>query len=152
VFWNFRPLKNNINNNFMKNLNLIVTSFVILSTFVVAGVASVSEAATYLYVNDSGNVTSVDASSVSGAFTNSINIGTHSGVMLISNSNTVLPENTSFDSRYVYVNDTGTVTEVDANSSSGAFTNSINIADRSGVMLIDSISDSNTVGDSVSGY
>lgn len=60
--------------------------------------------------------------------------------------------NNLFAASYGYVNTSGNVAEVYADSVSGAFTDSINISDRSGVMLINSVSDGNIVGDQVLGY
>lgn len=126
----------------------------VLLAITVYGLPKNVDAATYAYINSSGNLVYVQANSSDGAFTNSTNIAMHSGVMLIGSASTVSPvivNNQSFSTGYMYVNSFGTVIRVDANSSDGAFTNSANIAPHSGVMMINNTSEGDMVGSSVSG-
>lgn len=154
-------MNNKINYSSISRKTIVTSSLLIFSLLIVTaftvGLPSQSHAASYGYVNTSGNVVEVFAGSVEGAFANSVNIAEHSGVILIDGQTSremAGNQNPTYNhsSGYMYVNDTGEVTHVNANTSSGAFTGSINISDRSGVMLINSISDSNMVGSHVAGY
>lgn len=136
----------------MKKLKLFsVIVVTMLLAVIVNGLPNNVDAATYAYINSSGNLVYVQANSSDGAFTNSANIATHSGVMLVNSSGTVIVNNPNYSSGYMYVNDFGTVIRVEANTSNGAFTNSKNIATHSGVMMINSAYEGNIVGDHVSG-
>lgn len=126
-----------------------------LLAFTVVSSSQIAEAAYYGYVNESGNVVYVEANTVTGAFTNSTNIADTSGVILTNstgmNTGTNGNTNGTYADGYLYVNEFGTVIFVDANTANGAFTNSINIADTSGVLRIDTVSESNLEGNKVSG-
>lgn len=115
---------------------------------------AISNAATYAYVNTSGAVVNTTANSPSIAIATAPNIALHSGVILVnSNSNiTAAPVVTTSGEQqigYLYVNASGEVVYVDANSSADAFSGSINIGSHSGVMLISSLSDSQMIGNQV---
>lgn len=119
---------------------------------------AISHAATYAYVNSFGKVTYVSADSSTDALVNTSNLATHSGVMLVSSSNTTTtypttttPTTNYQSTGYLYVNEFGTVVRVEANTSGEAFTDSINISDHSGVMTIDTVAESQMQGDDVNG-
>ena len=57
----------------------------------------------------------------------------------------------SLAATYAYVNQAGEVMTMEATTPAQALTTAPNIADRSGVMLIDDAADTNVVGDDVSG-
>lgn len=136
----------------MKKLQLFsLMSVAMLLALTVYGLPKNVDAATYAYINSSGNLVYVQANSSDGAFTNSTNIATHSGVMLVSSVGSVIVNNPNYSSGYMYVNEFGNVIRVNADSASGAFTNSTNIAPRSGVMMINNTYEGNMVGDHVSG-
>lgn len=132
-------------------LSFVVLMITVLFLFIV--LPNTSYAATYAYINSSGEMSYVSANSFSEAFAKSVNISTHSGVMLVGfiNTNTII-NNQSLLSGYVYVNSSGEVTYVSANSSNGAFLNSINMSQHSGVMLISGVAGSNMIGDKVVGF
>jgi hypothetical protein len=91
----------------------------------------------------------VDANSSTGAFSNSTNIAGTSGVILLGDTSENMLGNTNGSiqlSGYLYVNESGVVTRVAANTVNGAFDGAINIDSNSGVMIIDSLSDSNMIG------
>jgi hypothetical protein len=115
------------------------------------------QAATYNFVDTSGNLRSVTADSSAEALLTASNIGLHSGVILSSGigSETVsiAPYNPLAGSynplvgkSYMYINTSGIATVVDANTSTQAFYESNNISSNSGVMLINSQSDANVEG------
>lgn len=120
------------------------------------GFPAFSYASTYAYVNQSGQVNTVVADTGASAILNAPDISLHSGVMLMSNSTgAVLGANTSTiygATTYAYVNQTGTVVTISADSSAIAFANAFGIDENSGVMLLSNTSGNNgVVGDNVSG-
>jgi len=115
------------------------------------GSYGVLNAATYQYINTQGQLESISADSATEALRTASNLGSHSGVILASNATvevTTVP-NGSGSNWYMYVNDSGTVITISANSPAEAFSKAINLATHSGVMLINSSSDQGVVGDSV---
>lgn len=109
-------------------------------------------ASTYAYINTSGNMTYTQANSSADALATAPNLAVHSGVMLVTVGGTTVEGNIAQQSGYLYINASGIVTFVSADSSAEAFADSLNIATHSGVMLISSISDSNMTGDQTAGY
>ena len=117
----------------------ITTAFVALATMVLPVIALAS---TYQYVDSSGTLRSVEASSPTEALARASNIGTHSGVMLVS-SNTVIvpityptPIQSGNGNLYQYIDVSGNLRTVRATSAAMALTTAPNIASHSGVMLI----------------
>jgi hypothetical protein len=102
-----------------------------------------ASAATYQYVDTSGNLQRVEAVSASQALMIAPNIGIRSGVMLYSGlptvityvSNDNLISNVSYVT-YQYVNTLGQVQSVIASTPEQAFSLATNIAPRSGVMRV----------------
>jgi hypothetical protein len=142
----------------MKKIKLIsgLFGFVLIFALTFVSFSSVSEAASYGYINTSGNLVYVEANSFTDAFAKSSNIAMHSGVILVGYSNVFYPNipqpNLGNITGYLYVNDSGVVTWVDANTSAGAFFGSVDIANHSGVMSVSSNSDANLIGDNTKGY
>lgn len=119
----------------------------IITTFVSP---ALSYAATYQYVNTSGTISNTNAQSSAQAIATAPGISAHSGVMLTSqHMSNVTPTNYTYgqSTQYGYINSSGMFTVVTANSSNNAFTDSVNIAQRSGVILINSQADRNMTGD-----
>lgn len=123
----------------MKNISIVVAML-----FVIGFAQSVS-AATYQYITTSGSLGTVTANSVTDAFIFANNRAEHSGFILVSNTNGG-GVNYIGDVMYVYVNADGFIVSVSADSSSEAFADTINKSMYSGVMLIDSTSDTALVG------
>jgi hypothetical protein len=117
------------------------------------------EAATYAYVNTSGEVKYVSADTSAGAMASATGIAMHSGVMIVANTSTNLGNTpvvvvgqapvAGQMSGYAYVNTSGQVIHTSATSAASAFASAINIALNSGVMLINSVMDSQVIGDTV---
>ncbi len=63
-----------------KTILKIATAALLIAPF---GMAAIAHAATYAYVNSSGNVSTVTASGWQTALATAPNIGLHSGVMLL---------------------------------------------------------------------
>jgi len=118
------------------------------------GLPHLSQAATYAYVNTSGTVLNVTANTSAGAIATAPNIGMHSGVMLIDNTNysynaPTAPATGGALSGYLYVNSSGQVVHVNSDTSAEAFADANNIATHSGVMIIDSFADGQMINDQV---
>ena len=130
-----------------------IVSGLLAMTVLTFGLLNVAGASTYEYVNTSGNISTVIADSASVALTTANNLAVHSGVIKTSRTDQKLNQPSNYDqgqtTSYAYVNTSGEVIEVNANTSAQAFTNSDNIALHSGVMLINSASDESMVGDTV---
>lgn len=131
-------------------IGILIVGLFVLSLY------SVANAATYNYVNTSGGISSVIANTSTEAINSVPNIALHSGVMLTSGSGNTSSGNTSAalsgPTQYGYVNDSGVFTRVYANTSAGAFSNSVDISEHSGVMILNSNSDIDMIGDNVSGF
>ncbi len=129
-------------------LNPILMIGLALALVVALAFPMFSYAATYAYVNTSGQLSMVSANSSQDALSNTSNLGLHSGVMLVSGTGGVEPVqySSSGATQYGYVNSSGVVTFVTANTSGGAFSDSINISEYSGVILINSQADENLQG------
>jgi hypothetical protein len=146
---------NKTNRMFVSGYTLAVVGVVILglivAAMIVVGLPTVSRAATYGYINTSGNFTHVTADSSAEAFTNATNRDSNSGVMLVNNTNNTPDSNYGTGggqlSGYLYVNQSGTVTQVYSSTAAEAFANAINRDSNSGVMPINSVADSNMIGD-----
>ncbi len=143
----------NNKNKYTNTVGNTLKMFGVLTVFAfVLGFSNVTNAATYEYVNTSGGISSVTANNGSNAITLAPNLALHSGVILVDgSSNNVTSVYSSGNTQYMYVNESGVVTVVNANTSSGAFQDSVNISTHSGVMIINSDSDRNMVGDDVRG-
>jgi hypothetical protein len=134
----------------MKNTKYTVFA---LSALLMFGLTTFTHAATYEYVNTSRSISVVTADSPSQAISKAVNIAPHSGVILVSGGNTIDDNNTTYrpgNVQYGYVNEFGVIVAVDANTSTQAFAGSNNISDHSGVILINSTSDENLIGDTMS--
>lgn len=132
-------------------LNSIIMAGLALALVVALAFPMFSYAATYAYVNTSGQLSITNANSAQDAISNTSNLGLHSGVMLIhSGIGGMEPAQNVYTSnqttRYGYVNSSGVVTFVNANSSNGAFADSVNISEYSGVILINSQADEDLQG------
>jgi hypothetical protein len=154
------PLISNLVKIKQKNMkNNIVNSVkvsVLTATILAMGFPIFSSAATYAYVNQSGQTNTVVASSPTEAIATASGISSHSGVMLVeSSTGAVLGANTETTSgmgTYAYVNQAGTVITVKANSSAMAFSIAYGIDENSGVVLLSNTSSDNGIaGDYVSG-
>lgn len=122
-----------------------------MSAFLMFGLVGFTHAATYEYVNTSGSISTVEANSPTQAIANATNRAMGSGVILVVGENTI--NNTykpSENIQYGYVNEFGVIVAIDANSPTQAFAGSDNISNHSGVILINSTSDQNLIGESVS--
>lgn len=127
----------------------ITTAFVALAISILPAIAFAS---TYQYVDNSGNLRTVEANSPTQALATAPNIASHSGVMLASQGivagatvvvvptgttiTTVTPTNTAGLFHYQYVNTSGNLQSVWANNSAVAIALAANIAYNSGVMLV----------------
>ncbi|HLP43800.1 MAG TPA: hypothetical protein VK145_00805 [Candidatus Nanoarchaeia archaeon] len=130
----------------------IVAGITLFATLLFAALPHISRAATYACVNTSGSTAYVGADSSSDAFANSTNIASNSGVMFIGAEGVIITNtNQAPTTGYLYVNTSGVVTNVSADSSVEAFKDSVNISSNSGVMVIDSVEDSNMTNDQVRG-
>ena len=139
-----------------KNIVNSIKASILTAVILAVGFPAFSYASTYAYVNQSGQVNTVVADTGASAILNAPDISLHSGVMLMSNSTgAVLGANTSATygiTTYAYVNQTGTVVTISADSSAIAFANAFGIDENSGVMLLSNTSGNNgVVGDNVSG-
>lgn len=139
-----------------KNIVNSIKASILTAVILAVGFPAFSYASTYAYVNQSGQVNTVVADTGASAILNAPDISLHSGVMLMSNSTgAVLGANTSTiygATTYAYVNQTGTVVTISADSSAIAFANAFGIDENSGVMLLSNTSGNNgVVGDNVSG-
>ncbi len=113
------------------------TSLYLLTIASVLAVPAATIAATYNYVDTSGNISAVSANSAAEALTVS-NLAPHSGVMLAGSGGLTMTgfvPVTGGASTYAYVDVNGNISSVNANSAAQALTAS-NIASNSGVMLV----------------
>lgn len=125
-----------------------------VATLAVLGLASSALAATYQYVDTSGNLRSVEANSPEQAIAIAPNIALHSGVALSSGtafltgtytgnytgSGVVTNQDTGITysvTTYQYVNTSGQVQAIQATSAEQAFEMAVNIAPHSGVMRVE---------------
>lgn len=135
-----------------------------IAVILIMGFPALTYGATYMYVNQSGQVNTVIADSPAMAIATAPNIAPHSGVALVSNIGTVpvtptpvtppvvVPPITYNQMTFAYVNTSGIVVTISANSAASAYANAVNIAPNSGVMLLGNTSgNSGVVGDHVSG-
>ena len=116
----------------------VVTSLVVLGALLFSSVAS---AATYLYVNTSGNVQSIEANNPTQAMAVAPNLAVHSGVMLVGGTPLAVGGIGGADvsvtsNTYLYVDTNGNVRTVFANNSTQAMAIAPNKALHSGVMLV----------------
>ena len=118
-----------------------------MSALLMFGLTTFADAATYEYVNTNGTISTINADSADQAITTATNRAMGSGVILVTGNESVVTSSTN--TQFGYVNESGVVVTVDANTSSQAFSESNNISDHSGVILINSTSDQNLVGESV---
>jgi len=126
-----------MNNNMNNKMYSIFTASLFTVIALAFSVSGVLNAATYDFVDSSGNLRSVTANSSSEALLIAPNIGLHSGVVLHNGSNPVVVYTGSVSSgQYLYVNSSGIAVAVNANSVAEAFARAINISPHSGVMLI----------------
>src|SRR3989344_833484 len=135
-------MKKNIKNSIKASALTVAILAMILPAF--------SYAATYAYVSQSGQVNTVVADTSASAIMNAPNISIHSGVMLVSASGgtgAVLGANTTTTTygtkTYAYVNQSGVVITISADSSAMAFANAVNIDENSGIMLLNNTSGNN---------
>lgn len=140
----------------MKNIKNSIKASVLAATILAMGLPALSYASTYAYVNQSGQVNTVVADTPGIAIAIAPGISLHSGVVLMSNSTgAVLGANTFTTygtATYAYVNQSGTVISLSADSSAIAFANAFGIDENSGVMLLSNTSGNNgVVGDHVYG-
>ena len=128
----------------------------IITGMLVAGVLTIlpamTFASTYEYVNTSGGLSSLTANSATEALEAVSSMGSNSGVMLISGNNEVSTYNPNQVNQYIYVNSSGVVTTISANTPTQAFASATNIAVHSGVMDVNSTSDQSLVGNSLTVY
>jgi len=114
-------------------------------TALVLGFANFASASTYQYVNASGQLSSVIANSPQEAMAEASSLGFHSGVMLVSNStNTIKTNQVVTDNDYItgqgsnvylYINSSGQLSSVRANSAQEAIVTATALGLHSGVML-----------------
>ncbi|MBA3789156.1 hypothetical protein H0X32_02030 [Patescibacteria group bacterium] len=107
---------------------------ILLSAVLVLSLPASAFAATYDYVNTSGALQSVVASTPEQALITAPNIALHSGVILDTGTVVVAPTGTM--SLYEYVAIDGNLSTVQANSPTQAFALATNIALHSGVMAL----------------
>jgi hypothetical protein len=140
----------------MKNIK---KTSMFMVAMLIMGFPALSYGATYMYVNNAGQVNTVIADSPAMAIATAPGIAPHSGVALVSNTGVipvtptpVTPPVTYNVMTYAYVNTSGIVVTISANSAASAYANAVNIAPHSGVMLLSNTSgNSGVVGDHVSG-
>jgi len=130
--------------------------FALVATLVLP---AVSLAATYHYVDTSGTVRSVEATSATDAMNNAVNMAPHSGVALdqgvldsgdkVTGGGTMSTGNsTPVANQYHYVDVTGTVRNITASSPAQALALAVNKDPHSGVIADAGVLES---GDSVNG-
>ncbi|MEX0919306.1 MAG: hypothetical protein WDZ64_00970 [Parcubacteria group bacterium] len=118
----------------------LTTTLMVLSLL---ALPAVSFASTYQYIDKGGQVQSVQANSSAEALTSAYNIGTHSGVILVTvegiggsyESPTVVYTNTG-GSFYQFVDRNGNVQSISAPNSSTALATAPNIGLHSGVVIV----------------
>jgi hypothetical protein len=133
-----------------KKINFSTIGFGVLFMTALAFSTQAVDAATYIYVTSSGQISSVSANNATEALAMAPNMAAHSGVMLTNGTPIQMPvQNIAQYGQYAYVNTSGTVVFISANSPAEALANATNIATHSGVILINSISDQALVGDTV---
>lgn len=148
----------------MKKIKNSTKATMFMVAILIMGFPALSYGATYMYVNNAGQVNTVIADSPAMAIAIAPGISLHSGVALVSNTGVipvtptpvtppvVVPPVTYNVMTYAYVNTSGTVVTTSANSAASAYANAVNIAPNSGVMLLSNTSgNSGVVGDHVSG-
>ncbi len=101
-----------------------------------------ASAATYQYVNVSGNIQSIDAANASLALASAVNIDPHSGVILYTPANAIGSaiggDNSGVSlNTYEYVDTSGQVRSVTASNPSEAMSIAPNKDPDSGVILVD---------------
>lgn len=121
------------------NLNQIMTATTTLSLLILPLVTSAN---TYQYVNTSGNLQTIEASTPGAAISNASNIAYNSGVIagtISAIGGSYEPvTNSSGSNLYQFVDMQGNVKSIYANSASLAIANAVNIALHSGVILVTS--------------
>lgn len=116
----------------------------------VFGLFSFANAATYEYIDSSGNTKTTTANTGSEALLNAPNLAVNSGVILVDqNNNTTYTYQSSNATQYGYVNSSGVITSITANTATQALANAINISAHSGVILLNSTVDQNLIGDTL---
>jgi len=134
---------------YLPRVRVLVIGALLVATLAVT-MPAVASAATYAYVNTSGSLSYVAASSPDEAFLRATNRNPNSGVMLVSGTIST-PTQVVPLSGYVYVNTAGKVVQISATSATEAFAKANDIAPHSGVMPVDSVADAAVVGDHVLG-
>lgn len=137
-----------------KNIKNTIGASVFAAVILALGFPAFSFASTYQYVNQSGQLSAVIADTGEGAIAIAPGISAHSGVILVSgNGSTGAVLGATYGTAtYAYVNQSGTVIAISADSSAIAFANAFGIDENSGVMLLSNTSGNNgVVGDYVSG-
>lgn len=108
-----------------------------------------AHAATYQYVNGSGEIKTVTADNATSALEMAPERAPRSGVMLVTSSNDALPSNGGAGMTYGYVNMSGVIVEITAVSANDALLKATDRAPRSGVILINNESNEELVGEEV---
>lgn len=121
-----------------KKINNVLGIFVL--TALSLGFTASAQGATYHYVNTSGGISSVNASSSQEAIRIATNLAPHSGVILVDGNSTVVNTNNynvQGDGLYVYeyINTSGQVQSITANSPQEAIRMANNLATHSGVIV-----------------
>ena len=118
-------------------INMMLGLFAV--TALTLGFSGIANAATYQYVSTSGVVNSVAANSPTEALAIASNLGLHSGVMLVSDTTEVINGDYVAQGQganvYMYINTSGQVSFVSANSVQEALATAYNLGMHSGVML-----------------
>lgn len=118
--------------------NFVLGLFVV--TAMTLGFTGYAEAATYQYVNTSGQIAIVSANSVDEALRTAYLRLPNSGVMLSSSTDNIVTGAQTVSGSginiYKYINTSGQIAIVMANSVSDAFKKASNISPHSGVMLV----------------
>lgn len=122
-------------------MKFLISLAILGMLFLFASFSGIAYAATYHYVNTSGNIQSVEANSPTEAIAIAPNRTPHSGVMLFSGTaltTTNVGGNTSStgSNLYMFVDANGNLQTVMANNPNEAMTTALNIGVHSGVMLV----------------
>lgn len=118
------------------NIRKIVTGFIVLTLL---ALPAVSMASTYQFVDTSGNVQSVEASSPQVALDTAHRLGIHSGVMLVGEGGTVTftpTYNTGSDNYYEFIDTSGNIQGVWASSPTEALNTAHRLGVHSGVIFV----------------
>jgi len=119
----------------MNNKIKIILGILVL-TFVTLGFVGITEAATYNFINTSGKLGTIVANNPQEAINQAYQLGAHSGVILVFTANSNQPNLGEGSFIYQYVNTSGSLITIRANSPKDAFAKAYELGIHSGVILV----------------